>query len=48
MTLLMEKLDHLHEEIQDVQSADSNAEEEQQNNAVRQVQLNHVKCDSVI
>lgn len=51
MTLLMNKLDHLNEGIQEVQSADSshsdvaNADEEQQSTTVSQVQLNQVMSD---
>lgn len=51
MTLLMKKLDHLNEGIQEVQSANSshsdvaNADEEQQSTTVSQVHLNQVKFD---
>lgn len=49
MTLLMKKLDHLNEGVQEVQSANSshadeaNADEEQQSTAVSQVQLTQLK-----
>lgn len=49
MTLLMKKLDHLNEGVQEVQSANSshadeaNADEEQQSTAVSQVHLNQLK-----
>ncbi len=51
MTMLMKKLDHLNEGIQEVQGANSshsevvNADEEQQSTAVSQVQLNQVMFD---